>query len=207
MDATAARIGVLALILFGSAVAQAGFGSGSAFTPDEMRRLHQGELVERPVSVDRGSLRLIGGTSWQVIQASPNTVWQVLLDTQHYDRILPLLAEARLLRDNGTSRSVYLRHGDLAHTSYYLDVQVDRARHALAFRVDGSRPSGIRAAWGFYAVRSYGRGQTLLTYGVMADIGDGLLTALVRPLVHEWMLRVPWLVKRFVEGRELSAMR
>jgi hypothetical protein len=57
----------------------------------------------------------------------------------------------------------------------------------------------VRAAWGFYNLRPHGEG-TLLAFGIMADIGDGLLTALVRPQVHEWMMKVPWMVKRFVEG-------
>jgi hypothetical protein len=88
----------------------------------------------------------------------------------------------------------------LTEASYYLDVRLDPAGRDMTFRVNETRPRGIRAAWGFYAVRSYAGGRTLLVYGVMADIGDGLARALLRSSVHEWMMKVPWMVKRFVEG-------
>ena len=79
-------------------------------------------------------------------------------------------------------------------------MRVDRGRRSLTFRVDETQPHGIRAAWGFYTVRAYPKGRALLVYGVMADIGDGLVTALMRSTIHEWMMKVPWMVKRFVEG-------
>jgi hypothetical protein len=49
-------------------------------------------------------------------------------------------------------------------------------------------------------VRAYAGGKTLLAYGVMADIGNGLGSMLLRGSVHEWMMKVPWMVKRFIEG-------
>lgn len=205
MGTRTASTAILALTLLGSPTVQAGVGSGSDFTPEEFRKLDRGQLVQRRVSQHRGGLRLIGGTSWQVIQASPETVWQALLDTAHYDRMLPQLSEAWLVRDAGDNRTVYLRHGNIAQTSYFLDVHLDRAWYAIRFKLDESRSHRIRAAWGFYSVRPYSRGRSLLTYGVMADIGDGLLTALIRPTVHEWMMKVPWLIKRFVEQHELRA--
>ena len=66
--------------------------------------------------------------------------------------------------------------------------------------MDENRPHEIDAAWGFYTVRPYKGGRTLLAYGVMADLGDGLLRRLMRDSVHEWMLKVPWMVKQFVEN-------
>ena len=34
----------------------------------------------------------------------------------------------------------------------------------------------------------------------MADLDVGALGSLMRGDVHEWLLKVPWTVKRFVEG-------
>ena len=65
--------------------------------------------------------------------------------------------------------------------------------------MDQDRPHDLRAAWGFYTVRPYGNG-TLLVYGIMADLGGGFISALVQDAVHEWMLKTPWMIKRFVEG-------
>jgi hypothetical protein len=181
--------------------ARAGTDTQPQLSAAELQRLGEGELVERRLFREQGELRLMGGTSWQVIDAVPEVVWQALLDTPYYDRMLPQVAEARVITDAGRNRTLFVRHGrGLLQTSYYLDVQLDHQRRDMSFRVDTSRPHGIRAAWGFYAVRSYAEGKTLLVYGVMADIGDGLGTMLLRGSVHEWMMKVPWMVKRFVEG-------
>jgi hypothetical protein len=195
-------IAVIALgLAVGASRAAAGSREADDFSSDELHRLDEGQLVERRVTVDRGELRLMGGTSWQVIEATPDMVWAALLDTDHYSHMLPQLREARVVRDSGDSRTLFLSHGSgIARASYYLDVHVDRGRRSLSFRVDDSQPHGIRAAWGFYTVRPYTNGRSLLVYGVMADIGDGLVHALLRSTVHEWMMKVPWMVKQFVEG-------
>jgi hypothetical protein len=182
--------------------------SDAAFTAEELQRLAQGQRVERRVTQERGDLRLMGGTSWQVIDAGPDAVWDALLDTSHYGRMLPQVSEARLVHDTGDNRTLFVQHGhSLARTSYYLDVRLDPSRRGMTFHVDESRPRSIRAAWGFYTLRPYGVDKTLLVYGVMADIGDGLVLALIRPSVHEGMMKVPSLVKRFVEGSRARAAR
>jgi len=181
--------------------AHAGSESQPQLTADELRRLAAGELVERRLVREQGDRRLLGGTSWQVIDAEPAVVWEALLDTPYYPRMLPQVTEARVVSDGGARRTLFVRHGSgLTQTSYYLDVQLDRRLHDMNFRINKSRPHGVRAAWGFYAVRSYAEGRTLLVYGVMADIGNGLGSMLLRGSVHEWMMKVPWMVKRFVEG-------
>jgi hypothetical protein len=182
--------------------AGAGANGDTEFTREELARLDHGQLVERRVALQRGELRLMGGTSWQVIDAPPEIVWQAVLDTEHYDRMLPQVAEVRLVQEAGDARTVFVRHGGaIVQPSYYLAVKIDRSQHGLTFRMDESRPRSIRAAWGFYTVRPHAGNKTVLVYGVMADIGEGLLHALLRPQVAEWMLKVPSLVKRFVEGR------
>ncbi|MDD9939100.1 MAG: SRPBCC family protein [Myxococcales bacterium] len=176
-------------------------GSGSRFSAKELKLLAKGELVQRPVVESRGELRLIGGTSWQVIDAPPSVVWQALLDTRRYHRMLPQLAEAKLVRRGRDARKVWFRHaaGPLDMT-YTLDMKINAGERDINFRIDDSRDNSIRAAWGFYTVRPYEGGRSLLVYAIRADIGDGLGKSLVRSTVHEWMLKVPWMIKRFVEG-------
>lgn len=174
-------------------------GDRAAFDRKELARLKRGELVERRVIQERAGLRLMGGTSWQVIDAKPDVVWQALLDTKHYHRMMPQVLEARLVDEAGDRRTVFMRQGSpVLYTSYYLDVSIDREQHQVRFEKDSSRPGSLRAAWGFYEVRPYGD-RTLLAYGVMADPG-GLIGGLLRGTVHEWMMKVPWMMKRFIEG-------
>ena len=195
-------VGGLAFGAFGLAPALAGADpdSQATFTAAERASLERGELVQRRSSRERGELKLMGGSSWQLIDAAPEVVWQLLLDTPRYPRFLPQVAEARLVKQAGATRRVFVRHGGLAAASYYVSLRVETPLRDISFHIEESGAIGVRAAWGFYNLRPYGNGKTLLAFGIMADIGNGLLTALVRPQVHEWMMKVPWMVKRFLEG-------
>ena len=176
---------------------------GGSFTANEWRKLDAGEIVLRPATRMQGGVRLHGGSSWQVIDAPPSAVWSALLDTPHYGKMMPQVIEAKLIKGGSDERTVYLRQGQkgLLEARYFLKVRVYEDRHDLTFTVDESRPREVlQSAWGFYTVRPYKGGRTLLAYGVMADIRGGVLGAVVRDSVHEWMLRTPWLVKRFIEG-------
>jgi hypothetical protein len=186
----------------GAAKVRAGLDA-TRFTPDEWRKLDAGQLVLRPSSRSKGSLRLMGGSSWQVINASPDKVWRALLDTPRYGRMMPRVLEARLVHTSNNVRTVFMRQGaeGLIEASYYLKVNVHEPERDITFSVDEKRPHDLlNAAWGFYTVRAYPKGKTLLAYGIMADIGGGPMVGLMRDSVHEWMLRTPWMVKRFVEG-------
>jgi hypothetical protein len=199
--------------LFGGVAAASRVKAGidsSNFTRDEWRRLAAGQLVLRPAVQNKGGLRLMGGSSWQVIDAPPQMVWRALLDTPHYGKMMPQVLEARLVRARENVRTVFVRQGasGLLEASYYLKLQVHEPARDITFAVDDRMPHDmLKAAWGFYAVRPYAGDKTLLAYGVMADIGGGPLMGLMRDSVHEWMLRTPFLIKKFVEGRGRTIYR
>jgi ribosome-associated toxin RatA of RatAB toxin-antitoxin module len=192
----------LALVLVLAAIASGASASlVSGLTRDESRRLEAGQLVVRPAEREKGSLRLLGGTSYQVIDVGPELVWAALLDTTRYPRMMPRVIEARVVDETEHERTVFMRQGaeGFVEKRYYLKVRLDRTRRDMTFVVDHRRPHDLDAAWGFYSVRPHAGGRTLLTYGVMADVGDGLLASLLGGSLQEWMLKAPWMVKRFVE--------
>jgi ribosome-associated toxin RatA of RatAB toxin-antitoxin module len=169
---------------------------------DEIAQLRRGELVVRPSERRVGDSTLVGGTSYQVINASPDVVWQALLDTERYPRMMPRVLEARLVREGAKRRTIYMRQGasGIAEKRYYLQVEIDADAREIAFALDRRRPHDVHAAWGFYSVQPFDGSRTLLAYTAMADIGGGLLAGVLRGTVQEWMLKTPWMVKRFVEG-------
>lgn len=192
----------LALTLLLALPATGARAGGGELTARELQKLSAGELVTRPTEERRGRVRMIGGSSWQVIDAPQQVVWRALLDTQYYPRMLPEVDEARVIRQTADGqRTVFMHHeAGFINASYYLAVQTNAKGQDIRFRIDSTRPHDLRAAWGVYALRPYGKGRSLLAYRVMADIGGGLLGMLVEPLLHKWLLRVPLTVKRFVEG-------
>ncbi|MDD9943610.1 MAG: hypothetical protein OXU20_21390 [Myxococcales bacterium] len=172
-----------------------------SFSAAERKRLSDGELVTRPAALQQGSADLIGGVSYQVIEAPQHVVWQALVDIPRYHRMMPRVIEARVVEQQGTHCKLQMRQGEagLLEISYVLDVDYERSSGDIRFRVDPKQPHDLQAAWGFYNVRPYGK-RTLLTYGIMADLGRGLMARMLGKGVQSWMLKTPWMVKRFVEG-------
>ena len=177
-------------------------GDRAPFSRVEQARLARGGLVTRSSARMRGQLRLIGGTSWQVVRQPPEVVWRAVNDTASYPDMLPRVSEARVVSRSPNVRTVFVRHGGGGvDARYYLQARVDGGRKDMRFGLDGRRPHTIRAAYGFLTVRSWRPGQSLITYGVMADVGSGVLVGLLRPTIHAWILRVPQTMKQFIETR------
>lgn len=179
----------------------------SPFSSDELSRLRAGELVKREATEQRGSLQLIGGSSWQLIDATPDVVYKVLLDTRKYTRILPAVTASKLVREEPGARIVRLEHkrGPIG-ISYDVRARIYPERRDITFMLEHAPGGAPRAAWGFFSVRPYGAKYTLLSYGVMADPGDGILVGLLRGVVHDWMLKVPRLVKGYAESAEAKKL-
>jgi hypothetical protein len=194
-------LGVLTACLAVALTAGAQSAVTQPFSAEERARLANGELVSRPVTERHSGLRLLGGSSWQLIDATPDAVFRTLLETRFYHRMLPAVSGAKLISAQGNTRRVRIEHkkGPLG-VAYRLALQIDPVRRDITFKLNDRLESGMRAAWGFLTVHPYGAQKTLLAYGVMADPGDGLLVSMVRGVIHEWLMKVPLQVKRFVEG-------
>jgi ribosome-associated toxin RatA of RatAB toxin-antitoxin module len=188
----------LALVPWSAARAQE---RARAFTATERAALDAGRLVVRPRTDRRGSRILVGGTSWQVVSLPADAVWRAVVDVPRYVHLLPNCAEARVVATHGERRTVYVRHESGPLTAvYHLSAHFDATRRDLTFNVDPSRPRSIEAAWGFLTVRSFDDSRSLVSFGAMVDLGSGLFGGLMRESIHAVVLRVPAMLKRFVEG-------
>jgi carbon monoxide dehydrogenase subunit G len=181
-----------------------------AFSSEEERALREGQLVVRRSEVVRGQARLIGGLSWQLVHASPERVWRALRDVRTYHRFLPAVEEARFVEYIGREQRLFIKHRmGFINASYFVlaSMNTDGAKGRIAFRLDHSRPSSIRDAFGELRVTPYPDGKSVVSLAILADVGEGLLRGLVRSNVHEWMLRVPEQLKKFVErgGADVEA--
>ncbi len=173
------------------------------FTAEELSRLEHGRLVARPVSRRRGSLRLIGGSSWQVVNQPVDVTWRALCDARSYRRMLPGADHAEVVAHSSGQRVVRVSHAaGFVHASYHLRMTYDQARRDIAFQLDDQRPNDLRAAWGFISVGPFqdDSDKTLVSYGVMADVGGGVLGGILRGQIHEWMLRVPTTIREYLRG-------
>ena len=171
-------------------------------TAQERRTLRQGHIVTRPSTERRGPLRLFGGTSYIVVDLPVDAVWRALTDrSSRYRHMLPQVHRAREISRNGDeSREIRFEHevGPI-DASYVLRFEYDPDARTVVFRLAANHPHDIRAAWGFFRVRATGD-RTLVSFGAMVDVGDGLLTGSLQSRLHEWVLKIPWTFKQYLEG-------
>jgi ribosome-associated toxin RatA of RatAB toxin-antitoxin module len=149
----------------------------------------------------RGPLKLIGGQSWQVVDAPIDLAWRALSDLPSYNRIIPLATQTLVKHQEGDEADLAIRHQwGPVDVQYVLQTTLDPDRRALMFRLDHSQEHDIRAGWGFMRLRSYKGEQTLVSFGALVDIGDGVFVSVIRPAVRRDLLRIPTKFKRYVEG-------
>jgi hypothetical protein len=193
---------VLALGLICTPVVLGRAAGDGPFSIAELDQLRSGALVARAKNEHRGDLNLMGGASWQLIDASPEAVFRALLDTGKYTRMLPAVTSSQLVKQEPGSRVVRIEHkrGPIG-LSYDVRARFYPERKDVTFSLEDAPGGAPRAAWGFFSVRPYGQ-YTLLAYGVMADPGEGIVVGVLRNVVHDWMLKVPRQVKSFVESAE-----
>lgn len=172
-----------------------------SLSPEEANALKQGRLVMHPKTFRAGGAQMFGGTSWQKVDLPPEVVWEAVLDTSRYPNMLPQVSEARLLGNSPGSRLVFVRHGQgVVSARYHLVMQCRTLTRTAIFHVDQTRPGNLNRGRGYMAIQPFGEGESLMTFHIMADVGGGMVTSLLRPQIQEWMLRVPQTIKRYVEG-------
>lgn len=167
---------------------------------EEEADLRAGKLVTRPLEKLSHGRQLIGGMSWQLVDANVDTVFAALTDEHAHVKYLPAAEDVRKV-EPGPPPILFVQHRlGLIRAGYFVRASADSSRHSLRIHLDRSRPSSIRDAWAELRVYPYGDHRSVVSLIVMADLGDSLVIRVIRGNIHTWMLRVPELLKRHVEG-------
>jgi len=196
-----ATASLLCVLCFSFAVPSRSSSSSEELTTEEKQLLAAGELVAKQQSEQRGSLKLIGGQSWQIVDVPIHVAWRAVRDLQSYKSIIPLATESNVMHRAGEVSDLAIRQQwGPVDVRYVLQATLDPDRRALVFRIDHSQAHDIRAGWGFIRVRPYKQSQTLVSFGAMVDIGDGVFVSVIRPAVRKDLLSIPTRFKRYVEG-------
>jgi hypothetical protein len=176
-----------------------------ALSPDENTRLMHGETIQRTETVERGEdHRYVGGVTYTIVEASPDELAALLEDVAAYKQILPRTKRARIVGVDGSDFFVELRQGNaIAEAAYTIRVHRDPAKREVRFWLDPTRPHGIDDAWGFFryeplAQVTPGVPRVLLTYGVLVDLGPGIVRDLFEERLRAMMLSVPQRVREYV---------
>jgi hypothetical protein len=170
-------------------------------TPDESARLARHETVIREQTVERGDHRYIGGITYTVVDASAAEVAAVIENVESLRRVLPRTKRARVVGTIGGDQLVELAQGNSLMEAEYT-IRVRHSRNEARFWLDPSRPHGIDDAWGFFRYEPFigpgGDERVLLTYGVLVDVGPGIVRSLFEERLRTALLSVPQLLRRQV---------
>ena len=192
------------LLVVGLPAAAHAQGADAPFTAAERRALTAGELVRRNISRTEGRHAMYGGTSWMRVRAPIERVWALVEDPATYPRLIPSLATTRVVEERGADRVVHMHHDyAIATTDYYVRMRFDRDRWTMRFELDDSRPHDtLRSGRGFIQLSSY-RGDTIVSWGMLADVGAGVIVQIFGPVLNERLLLPPRCVRDELEpGRE-----
>jgi hypothetical protein len=172
----------------------------------ETARLLRGEPVSRPQQLDRGSHHYVGGVTYEVIDAAPGQVTALMDDVKSWRRLLPRTREATPVGEADGDSLVELTHGSsLVQVSYTLRLHRDGT--SMRFWMDRGRSHDIDDAWGYARSIALPDGRTLLTWGILVDMGPGLLRELFESRVQTLALAVPDRVRDVMLERSARGQR
>lgn len=177
---------------------------------DETTRLHRGEMVSRPVTLEGEESRYVGGVTYAVVQASVSEIQELFEDVAAYSHVLPRTKRASLVGRRGLDQLVELRQGNaVIDARYTLRVRHEAWRRDVRFWLEPSRPHDIRDAWGYFHVDPLpdspsGAPRSVVTYGILVDVGPGIVRELFEERVRAVVLSAPDVLRRFVATRHRS---
>ncbi len=171
-------------------------------TPDERARLGRRETVIREQTIERGDHRWIGGITYTLMDASAAEVAAVIDNVESLSRVLPRTKRARVVGTApGGDQLVELVQGNALMEAQYT-IRVRREPREARFWLEPSLPHGIDDAWGFFRYEPFigpsGEERVLLTYGVLVDVGPGIVRDFFEERVRAALLSVPQLMRRQV---------
>jgi hypothetical protein len=173
---------------------------------DETDRLLRGDCVSRTQDLRRGIRRYVGGVAYKIIDVPPDDLAPLLDDVSQWSRLLPKTRDAHRVGSMGDDPLVQITHGSaLVQVGYTL--RVHREGNSVRFWMVSARPHDIEDVWGFFRAEPIGDGRTLMTYGVLIDMGDGILRDMFEDRVRELALEVPDHVRDVVVQRQARGRR
>lgn len=191
---------LVACLAFACALGATTAGRAASLRPDESARLARGETVIREQTLERGDHRWVGGITYTVMAGSAAEVAAVIDNVESLSRVLPKTKRARVVGTTSDGdQLVELVQGNALMEAQYT-IRVRREPGEARFWLDPTRPHGIDDAWGFFRyqpfITSSGEARVLLTYGVMVDVGPGIVRDFFEERIRAALLSVPQLVRR-----------
>jgi ribosome-associated toxin RatA of RatAB toxin-antitoxin module len=162
----------LAVLLFLLAAWASPADPVSRLSDEQEQRLQRGEIVVLNVLPPGGPAKgAQGGTALTVVNASPERVWEVLVDYPRHSGLYPKVTTAEVLeRDPDHALVRYVVGVGPFSFGFHVDNYPDPDRLRLEWRLAQGHSNGLfRENWGYWQVEAKGD-TTLLTYSMAAHL-------------------------------------
>lgn len=208
MPSLPSLLAALAAVVLSSAVARA-----DGLSASEVDRLSCGETVIRAQALERANRRYVGGVAYVILDDSAADLARLLDDVDVWRRIVPktraahrVSSQAEGVKARGRDARVEMTNGTALVQATYT-MRVRREGPLVRFWMDPSRRHDIEDAWGFVRTEATADGRTLVTYGVLIDMGPGIVRDLFEDRVRDLALSVPDRLRGLVLERDGAGRR
>ncbi len=172
------------------------------FSRHELGRLAAGKSVYKPLQLTNRD-GLYGGTSWALIDAKSDVVWEAILDWEAYPQIFPKTIEARELARRGRSSLIRMEMGHkLLRLLCHVNVTQRIQNRAIEFQLVKNRPHDIVDTRGYWRLFPQADGRTLVAYAVVVEVPMGIVNLLgeTTEAKLQWgLLHSPQNLKKWIE--------
>jgi hypothetical protein len=197
---------VFQLAIVAALVCAGGSVRADSLSAPEIERLYRGQTVARTQTLERGGRRYVGGVTYALLDADADDVSRLFDSVDAWRRVLPEIRSARAVGTAGDDALIEVTHGNaLLQVGYTM--RVHRDARSARFRLEPRRKHDIEDVWGFLRAEPLDSGRTLLTYGVLIDMGPGLLRDLFESRVRETALTLPDRIRGLMVERSAAGQR
>jgi hypothetical protein len=177
----------------------------------DLQRISRGECVsyvaEEPVL---GKPRMVL-LAYQRLRTSRAMLAQAMIDPSAYLTVLPRTHDAYVAKRRGDATWIGLTQGNaLVQLRYVMQVQPSDDRSLYRFWIDERYPHDLDDAWGFMrlepmpssrGLREDAVGDYLVAYGLVFDLGGGILQSMFSQRILAVLRTIPERLKRYVETK------
>jgi hypothetical protein len=180
-------------------------------TSEDRARVARGECVSYVAEETvLGKPRMVL-LAYQRLRTSRARLAQAMVDPNAYLTVLPRTHAAHVAKRRGETTWIGLTQGNaLIQLRYVMRIEPTEDRSLYRFWIDERYPHDLDDAWGFMrleplpssrGLREEQVGEYLVSYGLVFDLGGGLLQSMFSQRILAVLRTIPERLKRYVEDR------
>jgi hypothetical protein len=185
---------VLGALFVALAIAATSAPARAGFSADQQKRLDRGELVVEPMEYERGKHEYVGGVSYAISTTPIERLSEIARDPKRLPELLPAVEKVEVLsisEKTGIAKIRVTHKLGPTRGSYTFLCMFHDGGLLGRFWLDPTADNALDDAWGYVRLTPLGGGRTLVTYGLLYDLGPGVIRMLFEARIRNVALEYP----------------